>query len=457
MTSDDRSFLNWLAMALAVAALVLGFFALGRVGSSTEQAAGADGSSGEASIIEMDLGALKFSPQHIMAPPGEVILRVTNTDSQVHNISVLGTKSRDLQPGESQDLELGELGVGVYPMLCEIPGHNEAGMNGNLHVIMNAEPGAYTGTDSGDGGRDHFHGFDSWEEMQTAMDERAMRFITEEKSEFGGQPLEWTMSDDGYKVFEVTAMLADWEVEPGKVVEAYTYNGTVPAPEIRAEVGDKIRILFTNELPTPTTIHWHGVRVPNSMDGVPPYTQDAVAPGEDFVYEFEALEPAVGIYHSHNGASQVLDGLFGAVTIGQMQTPQVLLDQGFAATPDQEIQMVLNDAGVIGLTLNGKSFPATEPYSGKVGDTIMVHYQNEGLQAHPMHLHQPLGWIIAKDGKELLVPVPGDTINVAPGERYTVLYQLTDPGVWAWHCHILTHAERDDGMFGMVTAFIVEE
>ena len=153
----------------------------------------------------------------------------------------------------------------------------------------------------------------------------------------------------------------------------------------------------------------------------------------------------------------MLDGLFGAVTIGQMQTPEVLLDQGFKATPDQEIQMVLNDAGVIGLTLNGKSFPATEPYSGKIGDTIMVHYQNEGLMAHPMHLHQPLGWIIAKDGKELLVPVPGDTINVAPGERYTVLYQLTDPGVWAWHCHILTHAERDDGMFGMVTAFIVEE
>ena len=459
MTSDDRSFLNWLAMALAVAALVLGFFALGRVGSTTtEQAAGAEGGSGEASIVEIDLGALKFSPQHIMAPPGEVIVRVTNVDAQVHNISIMGTKSRDLQPGESQDLSLGELGVGVYPMLCEIPGHNEAGMNGNLHVIMNAEPGAYTGTDTGDGGdRDHYHGFDSWEEMQTAMDERAMRFITEEKGEFGGQPLEWTMSDDGYKVFEVTAMLADWEVEPGKVVEAYTYNGTVPAPEIRAEVGDKIRINFTNELPTPTTIHWHGVRVPNSMDGVPPYTQAAVEPGQEFVYEFEALEPAVGIYHSHNGASQVLDGLFGAVTIGQMQTPQVLLDQGFKATPDQEIQMVLNDAGVIGLSLNGKSFPATEAYSGKIGDTIMVHYQNEGLQAHPMHLHQPLGWIIAKDGKELLVPVPGDTINIAPGERYTVLYQLTDPGVWAWHCHILTHAERDDGMFGMVTAFIVEE
>lgn len=457
MTSDDRWFLNWLAVALAAAALVLGFFALGRVGSTAEQAVGAEGGAAEASIIEIELGALELSPQHVVAPPGEVVLRVTNVDSQVHNISVLGNTSRDLQPGESQDLALGELDVGVYPMLCEIPGHGDAGMNGNLHIEADAEPGALAGAASGDGEVDHLHGYPSWEEMQTAMDERARRFVTEEKGEFGGRPLEWTMSDDGYKVFEVTAMLADWEVEPGKVVEAYTYNGTVPAPEIRAEVGDKIRVILKNELPTPTVIHWHGVRVPNSMDGVPPFTQDAVAPGDTFVYEFEALEPAVGIYHSHNGASQVLDGLFGAVTIGQMQTPDVLLEQGFKATPDQEIQMVLNDAGVIGLSLNGKSFPATEAYRGKVGDTIMVHYQNEGLQAHPMHLHQPLGWIIAKDGKELLVPIPGDTINVAPGERYTVLYQLTDPGVWAWHCHILTHAERDDGMFGMVTAFIVEE
>ncbi len=455
MTSDDRSFLNWAAMAIAVAALFLGFFAIGQAGTN-EQAAGAEGGV-EVSVIELDLGALKLSPEHIMAPPGEVIVRVTNIDSQVHNVNILGSQTKDLQPGESQDLELGQLAVGTYNMFCEIPGHNEAGMNGNLHIIMNAEAGPYTGSATSDGEVDHFHGYDSWEEMQVAMDDRALRFIEEEKSEFGGQLLEYETLADGTKYFELTSMLADWEVEPGRIVEAYTYNGTVPAPEIHVEVGDRVQILLKNELPTPTTIHWHGIRVPNAMDGVPPFTQAAVEPGEEFLYEFEILEPAVGIYHSHNGASQVLDGLFGAFTVGQMQTPDVLLDQGFKAVPDQEHQMVLNDAGVIGLSLNGKSFPATEVYSGTVGETVMVHYQNEGLQAHPMHLHQPLGWIIAKDGKEMLVPIPGDTINIAPGERYTVLYKLTDPGVWAWHCHILTHAERDDGMFGMVTAFIVSE
>jgi len=74
-----------------------------------------------------------------------------------------------------------------------------------------------------------------------------------------------------------------------------------------------------------------------------------------------------------------------------------------------------------------------------------------------MHMHQPMGWIIAKDGVPLETPIPSDTVNVAPGERYTVLYKATDVGVWAWHCHILNHAESNDGMFGMVTAVIVTE
>ena len=151
----------------------------------------------------------------------------------------------------------------------------------------------------------------------------------------------------------------------------------------------------------------------------------------------------------------MLDGLFGAFMIGEMTIPDELVEQGIDHV-DQEVNMVLNDAGVIGLSLNGKSFPATQAYSAKVGDVMMVHYFNEGLLAHPMHLHQPIGWVIAKDGKELLVPMPGDTINIAPGERYTVLYKIQDPGVWAWHCHILTHAERADGMFGMVTALVVD-
>ena len=88
---------------------------------------------------------------------------------------------------------------------------------------------------------------------------------------------------------------------------------------------------------------------------------------------------------------------------------------------------------------------------------MLVNYFNEGLTVHPMHMHQPIGWIIAKDGIPLKEPMAADTILVAPGERYTVLYHFVDPGVWAWHCHILTHAEGPQGMFGMVTAVIVSD
>jgi FtsP/CotA-like multicopper oxidase with cupredoxin domain len=444
--SQGRSFVGWLAFGVALGAIILGVVALAQDDGGGGAAAAAP------TVVDVELGAMKIVPEHIAAPAGPLQIRVTNTDSAVHNFSALGQTTPDLQPGETYTLDLGDVAPGTYDVQCDVPGHAAAGMTGMLMVGEAAAGGA----DAEAAADDHLHGYASWQEMEAAMTERSMRFVEEEKGTFGGQPLEPTILADGTKRFEVTASIVDWEVEPGVIVQAWTYNGTVPAPSIHVEVGDQVELVLHNELPQATTIHLHGIRVPNAMDGVPPYTQEAVAPGESFTYAFEAIEPAVGIYHSHNGADQVLDGLFGAFTIGEMPTPDVLLEQGFAAEPDQEINMILNDAGVIGLTLNGKSFPATELYTATVGDTVLVNYYNEGLQAHPMHMHQPLGWVIAKDGKPLLTPEPTDTVNVAPGERYTVLYKMQDPGVWAWHCHILTHAERADGMFGMVTAFVVE-
>jgi FtsP/CotA-like multicopper oxidase with cupredoxin domain len=121
--------------------------------------------------------------------------------------------------------------------------------------------------------------------------------------------------------------------------------------------------------------------------------------------------------------------------------------------------MVLNDAGVIGLTLNGKSFPATAPLVLQTGDWASVTYYNEGLMAHPMHLHMFPQLVYAKDGIPLDEPYWADTVNIAPGERYTVLVHpsAANLGVWAYHCHILTHAETNQGMFGMVTTFIVKQ
>ena len=118
--------------------------------------------------------------------------------------------------------------------------------------------------------------------------------------------------------------------------------------------------------------------------------------------------------------------------------------------------MVLNDAGVIGYSLNGKSFPATAPIVAETGQWVLIHYFNEGTQIHPMHLHQFDQIVIAKDGFTLDQPYVVDTLNVAPGERYSVLVNLDKAGTWVWHCRILPHVEGDKGMFGMVTAIVVQ-
>jgi FtsP/CotA-like multicopper oxidase with cupredoxin domain len=297
--------------------------------------------------------------------------------------------------------------------------------------------------------------------MDQTMVDSIMAFPVETEGR-GNQPLEPQVLADGTKEFHLTAAVTPWEVSPGKVVDAWTYNGMVPAPAIRVEVGDKVRVVLDNQLPLGTDIHWHGVKVPNAMDGVAPITQPLVEPGTSFTYEFVATEPAIAMYHAHaHGHLQVPNGLFGTFIIGDTPVPAGQTISGVEIPGNieiaHEIPMVLNDAGVIGLTLNAKSVPATEPYVGKVGDWVVVHYFNEGMQAHPMHQHQFPQLVFAKDGIPLDNPYWGDTINIAPGERYSVLFQLSDPGTWVWHCHILNHVESDQGMFGMVTAWIVEE
>ncbi|MDQ1708773.1 MAG: hypothetical protein QOG49_158 [Frankiaceae bacterium] len=266
----------------------------------------------------------------------------------------------------------------------------------------------------------------------------------------GGQLLAPEVLPDGTKVFDLTAAVTKWEVEPGRIVDAMTYNGAVPGPTIKVAVGDKVRIVVHNKLPSSTAVHFHGIRVPNAMDGVPDITQAPIKPGETFTYEFTTTEPAVGMYHSHQDAQvQVPAGLAGAFLVGEVAVPAGISIKSVHT-------MMLNDSGPIGFSLNGKSFPATEPIVVAKGDSFLMHYLNEGMMIHPMHLHGFSQLIVAKDGYPVPMPYRADTINVAPGERYSVVVTADLPGVWAWHCHVLAHAEASTGMFGMVTALIVK-
>ena len=255
-------------------------------------------------------------------------------------------------------------------------------------------------------------------------------------------------TEDGFQVFEVKCQHVQWETKPGESVDAMAYNGMVPGPEIRVQEGDNVRVIVTNELNESTSIHFHGVLLPNSMDGVPFITQPPIKPGETFTYEFTAKNPGTHIYHSHhNAAEQVTKGLFGAFIIEP-------LDVETQPEYDAEYTVTLNDTA-IGLTINGKSFPYTQPILAKVGDRIRIRYLNEGLLIHPMHLHGLEQEVWAKDGWNLPQPYKCDTLNIAPGERYDVIVNCHTAGAWAFHCHILTHAESSHGMFGMVTAVVV--
>jgi manganese oxidase len=439
MAHEDRSALGWFAFIVSVAALALATFGL-RDGSSSGAAAAA-----AAVSVDVKLAEFTITPQMITLPPEGGTLRITNSGTMAHSLSIpaVGVDTGDIAPGATATAKIGRVAAGMYPVLCEIAGHAANGMTASLMI-------GGDGTESADAPTTTM----SWQEMDKMMADVAGEFPAKTQGH-GGDRLEPKMLADGTKEFDLEAKIVKWEVSPGKLVDAWTYNGVVPAPEIHVEDGDHVRIVLKNSLPESTSLHLHGIQVPNAMDGVDPYTQPPIPPGGSFTYEFVAKGPAVGIYHSHHDAQvQVPNGLFGAFTIGEMPIPQVLKDQGYMAV-DKSVNMVLNDSGTIGLSLNGKSFPATEPVTVSVGQVLEVNYLNEGLMAHPMHLHQPVGWIIAKDGVPLLVPMPGDTINIAPGERYTVLYKAVEPGVWAWHCHILNHAEGPTGMFGMVTALIV--
>ncbi len=395
----------------------------------------------------------------LTVPAGPVVLSVTNFGSADHNLQFDdGPITPSLGTNHSSILDLGTLAPGTYPLICELSGHKEAGMTATLTVLDADDPKLTTVVSShGDG----THGDNvDWSEMDRIMLESIQAFPVATTG-IGNQTLEPIIAGDGTKEFHLTAAITPWEVEPGKVVDAWTYNGTVPGPAIQVDVGDRVRVVVDNQLPLGTDIHWHGISTPNDMDGVAPLTQDLIQPGASFTYEFTAEEPRTGMYHAHHMAhTAVPNGMLGVFTIGEPQIPRGKTIGGKLIPADLEISqinpMVLNDAGVIGYSLNGKSFPATQPYVVTVGDWIVVDYYNEGLQIHPMHMHQFPQLVFAKDGFPLDHPYFADTINVAPGERYSVLVRPDEPGAWVWHCHILNHVERNNGMFGMVTAVIVE-
>lgn len=422
------------ALAFVASAITFGFAARTDDGGGGVQA----GAPASASI---SLAEFAITPATVTVAVGGS-LEITNAGTIEHDTAVKGhediAKIDLISPGVTTALDLSALEAGTYTIYCTVPGHEASGMSATLVI--------------GDGGggvaAPPSTAAMTPEEMDASAHGRAAAFPEATEGE-GGQLLEPTVLPDGTKEFDLTVDIVQWEVEKGKIVEAWAYNEQIPGPTLMVNDGDKLRINVTNNLDESTTVHWHGVDVPNEMDGVPDITQPQIKVGETFTYEFTVIGPAVGMYHSHsNSQKQVPMGLSAGMIIARLPIPA-------GVTVSQEIPFIVNDGGNLGFTINGKAFPATKPIVAKVGETILVHYFNEGLQAHPMHLHGPTQTVIAKDGHPLPQPYVADTILVGPGERYSVLVTPNRPGAWAWHCHILTHAEAPEGLIGMTTALVV--
>jgi manganese oxidase len=258
------------------------------------------------------------------------------------------------------------------------------------------------------------------------------------------------------KVFELTIDEIDHRIDALKdPVKALGYNGVWPGPLLSVREGDKVRAVFTNNLHESTGVHFHGQRLPNAMDGVPHITQEPIQPGASFTYEFTARTPGSHMYHSHHNATdQVGRGLLGAFIV-QPREQAKRYEPLYGAS--QDIVWISNDT-LGGFTINGRGFPATAPIVAQLGDTIVIRFMNEGVMMHPWHLHGMPMRVVARDGHPLgAAAFTCDTLGVNPGERWDVVVKCDEPGAWAFHCHILPHAEGPDGMYGMVTALIVQD
>ena len=272
----------------------------------------------------------------------------------------------------------------------------------------------------------------------------------------GDQPLGFRL-ENGVKVFDLTASVIRWTILPGVTVDGYAYNGQIPGPRIHIREGDRVRIGVHNQLPEITTIHWHGLILPNQMDGPAYVTQAPIQPGGSYSYAFTAAQHGTYFYHPHAKPDRTQSlGLYGALIIDPadpaaevtadhdyvVQLQEWLLREGLTF-PSMPMEGGLPNY----FTINGKAYPATETLKIKVGETLKVRFiGTNNNDIHPMHIHGGPFQVVAVDG-ETLAPAQrymADTVLVGPGQRYDVVWLARRPGKWLIHCHIPHHTSNNN-------------
>jgi FtsP/CotA-like multicopper oxidase with cupredoxin domain len=262
----------------------------------------------------------------------------------------------------------------------------------------------------------------------------------------------WTLPyqlKGGVKEFHLVAEEILHEFAPGTVAKCWGYNGSTPGPTIEAVEGDRVRIFVTNRLGEGTSVHWHGIDLPNGFDGVGGLTQPHIAPGETYVYEFTLKQHGTHMYHPHvDEMTQMAFGMMGMFIIHPKDGESIAIDRDYCFLlhnwalhpgtyrPDPS---VMTDFDL--WSFNSKVFPAIEPLVASMGERVRIRVGNLSMWNHPIHLHSNPFWVTGSDGgrwpREQWRREATEVVGV--GQVRDFEFVPTEPGDWALHCHMAHH------------------
>jgi len=263
-----------------------------------------------------------------------------------------------------------------------------------------------------------------------------------------GWSLPWRMNNN-VKEFHLVAEPVVRELAPGMQANLWGYNGQSPGPTIEVVEGDRVRIFVTNKLPEHTSVHWHGQRLPNGMDGVTGLTQPGIPPGKTFVYEFVAKRPGTFMYHPHaDEMTQMAMGMMGFWVTHPKDPHFMKVDRDFVfllsnydIDPGSYTPKIMTMTDFNLFTFNSRVFPGIDPMVVRQGDKVRVRVGNLTMTNHPIHMHGHEFEVTGTDGGWTRPESrwPEVTTDIAVGQMRAVEFIATDLGDWAFHCHKSHH------------------
>jgi len=265
-----------------------------------------------------------------------------------------------------------------------------------------------------------------------------------------GWTLPWRMNN-GVKEFHLVAEPVVREMAPGFKAHLWGYNGQSPGPTIEVVEGDRVRIFVTNKLPEHTTVHWHGQRLPNGMDGVGGLNQKAIQPGKTFVYEFVARRPGTFMYHPHaDEMTQMAMGMMGFwITHPKARHPLieavdrdfVFLLNAYDIDPGAYTPKIMTMTDFNLWSWNSRIFPGIDSLNVRKNDKVRIRIGNLTMTNHPIHLHGHEFLVTGTDGGPTPKSArwPEVTTDVAVGQMRQIEFLADEEGDWAFHCHKSHH------------------